>query len=129
MCQCRIVLIKRPRVCPLLLRWLQPGGHVEPHDADLLAAARREVAEEVGLFDLPLAVQAAFDLDVHRIPALGREPAHEHFDVRFLFRAQDRELRASEHGTETARWFALHELEAEGSDRSVQRAARKLRAG
>ena len=32
-------------------RWLQPGGHVEPSDADLQAAARREVVEETGLPD------------------------------------------------------------------------------
>ena len=29
--------------------WVQPGGHIEPGDESLLDAARREVAEEVGL--------------------------------------------------------------------------------
>src|SRR5436189_5409859 len=32
--------------------WVQPGGHVEPSDDDLLGAARREVLEEVGLAEL-----------------------------------------------------------------------------
>src|SRR5262245_2433773 len=40
---------------PKLEIWVQPGGHVEPGDTDLLAAARRELHEEVGLTDLPLA--------------------------------------------------------------------------
>src|SRR4051794_26954283 len=38
-----------------LQRWLQPGGHVDAEDVDILAAARREVEEEVGLSGLPLA--------------------------------------------------------------------------
>jgi 8-oxo-dGTP pyrophosphatase MutT (NUDIX family) len=112
---------------PKLGRWLQPGGHVELSDSDLLAAARREVEEEVGLMQLPLACEGVFDLDVHRIPPLGREPAHEHFDVRFLFRAPDRVLRVgAETEAKAARWLALAELEAGASDASVLRAARKL---
>ena len=45
-------------------RWLQPGGHVEPEDADLHAAALREITEEttltslepLGLLDVDLGV-------------------------------------------------------------------------
>src|ERR1700744_1954418 len=33
-------------------RWLQPGGHVDRDDSDLLAAARREAREEVGIDQL-----------------------------------------------------------------------------
>src|SRR4051812_12468557 len=47
-------------------RWLQPGGHVEADDVDVLAAARREVEKEVGLpADLPLFRPGLFDLDIH----------------------------------------------------------------
>jgi 8-oxo-dGTP pyrophosphatase MutT (NUDIX family) len=118
-----LLLIQHPK----LGRWLQPGGHVETQDADLLAAARREVAEEIGLSDLPLATDDVFDLDVHRIPALGGEPPHEHFDVRFAFHASERELRLGQ-ATEAkvARWFSFAEIEAGASDASVVRAARKL---
>jgi 8-oxo-dGTP pyrophosphatase MutT (NUDIX family) len=58
-------------------RWLQPGGHIEPDDSDLLAAARREVLEEVGLAGAPLLDEArpVFDVDVHGIPAHKGEPA------------------------------------------------------
>ena len=114
---------------PKLGRWLQPGGHVEALDTDLLAAARREVEEEVGLAQLPLACEGIFDLDVHRIPPLGREPAHEHFDVRFLFRAPDRTLRVgAETEAKVAHWVSLAELDDDASDASVLRAARKLAA-
>ncbi len=34
---------------PTLSLWLQPGGHIEPGDATLVDAARREVQEETGL--------------------------------------------------------------------------------
>jgi 8-oxo-dGTP pyrophosphatase MutT (NUDIX family) len=118
-----LLLIQHPK----LGRWLQPGGHIEANDSDVLAAARREVLEEVGLRDLPLAVEGVFDLDVHRIPSFGAEPAHEHFDVRFAFRAPDLELRlGQETEAKVARWFPLSELGPLASDASVLRAARKL---
>lgn len=105
--------------------WLQPGGHVEPADVDLLSAARREVHEEVGLDALELAWDGIFDVDIHRIPAHGAEPAHEHFDVRFLFRAARRELEQSNE-VRAARWVPLREVGLAHSDESVLRAVRKL---
>jgi 8-oxo-dGTP pyrophosphatase MutT (NUDIX family) len=107
-------------------RWLQPGGHVEPADADIVAAARREVAEEAGLTALELAGPGLFDLDVHLIPPRKGEPEHRHFDVRLLFRALDGRLA---HGSDAgaARWVALGEIGLANSDESVLRAVRKLR--
>lgn len=109
-----------------LARWLQPGGHVEASDRDLLAAARREAAEEVSLSELELLAPSPFDLDVHDIPAMRGDPAHQHFDVRFLFRAPAREVRAAS-DAKAARWVALSEVNLEISDRSVMRAVEKLR--
>jgi 8-oxo-dGTP pyrophosphatase MutT (NUDIX family) len=108
-----------------LARWLQPGGHLEPGDADVLAAARREAAEEVGLSDLELLSPAPFDLDVHDIPALRADPPHAHFDVRFLFRAREHAHRAAS-DAKAARWVPRAELSLELSDRSVLRALEKL---
>jgi 8-oxo-dGTP pyrophosphatase MutT (NUDIX family) len=108
-------------------RWLQPGGHVEPDDADMLSAARREAHEEVGLEALATAGDGPFDLDVHDIPARPDEPAHAHFDVRYLFVAP---ALAFSLGSESkaARWVPLAELTGPGVDASVARAARKLLA-
>jgi len=111
-----------------LHRWLQPGGHVDPGDHDVVAAARREVAEEVGLSDLTLVQPGVFDLDVHDIPPLKGEPAHAHFDVRFLFRAPTRTVQAGS-DADAARWTPLAEVDARGSDESVMRAVRKIASG
>ena len=110
--------------------WVQPGGHLEASDADVQAAARREVLEEVGLADLePFAVGSSplFDVDIHVIPARKDEPAHEHFDVRFAFVAKSRTLVHSEEVADL-RWVPLAEVERMGSDESVLRAVAKLRA-
>jgi len=123
-----IALIRHPK----LGRWLQPGGHVEPDDADLVASARREVAEEIGLVELELLAPAPFDLDVHTIPARGDQPEHAHFDVRFLFRARAPTLAAGS-DIPDARWVALGDV-AElarapgGPDASVVRAVAKIAA-
>jgi 8-oxo-dGTP pyrophosphatase MutT (NUDIX family) len=109
-----------------LQRWLQPGGHVDLEDHDLLAAARREVQEEVGLSELSLLAPAPLDLDVHDIPALRGDPPHAHFDVRFLFRAPSLEVQAGS-DAKAARWVPLDEIDLEMSDRSVLRAVEKLR--
>ncbi len=111
--------------------WVQPGGHVEPTDDDLIGAARREVLEEVGLGDLePITAAGAslvFDVDIHSIPARKADPAHEHYDVRFAFVAKTRAL---VHSDEVAdlRWVPLSHVQQMGTDESVLRAVAKLRA-
>ena len=107
--------------------WLQPGGHVDADDASMIEAARREAIEETGVEDLEPAHDGIFDVDVHEIPPLGNEPAHRHFDVRFLFRAGQRELRAAT-DARAARWAPLEEIiaGAVSSDASVGRAARQI---
>ena len=54
-------------------RWLQPGGHSDG-DPDTLTVALREAREESGL-DVRALEDAVFDIDVHGIPARGRERA------------------------------------------------------
>jgi 8-oxo-dGTP pyrophosphatase MutT (NUDIX family) len=118
--------------------WLQPGGHVEAADDDVLCAAQREVREEVGLDDLQLLPPGLFDVDVHRIPPHGSQPAHEHFDVRFLFAAQNTAAVAGS-DADAVRWVRVADLlHAEPqnasrahsfpSDESVLRALRKIDA-
>jgi len=80
----RVLLVHHRR----LDRWLLPGGHVEPEDAAIWDAARREVREETGADLGPDPAPPLVSLDVHGIPAKGREPYHLHHDLIFLFRAR-----------------------------------------
>lgn len=107
--------------------WLQPGGHVDPEDPDVLAAARREVAEEVGLDEVDLLGEGLFDVDIHAIPPLRGDPPHEHFDLRFAFVARHREARAGS-DAKAFRWVPLADVADAGTDDSVRRAVRKLLA-
>jgi len=62
--------------------WLQLGGHSDG-DPDTAAVAQREAEEESGLA-AELLSRAILDIDVHEIPARKADPAHFHFDVRFV---------------------------------------------
>ena len=113
-----------------LSRWLQPGGHTEETDASVFDTALREAREETGiaLFDAPFG-RSVFDVDVHAIPAGGREPAHLHFDVRYLFStAHDCDPAASEDPSRPMRWASLEEAFSLGVDGSLARALSKAHA-
>ena len=62
--------------------WLQLGGHCEPGDDSVLAAAAREAREESGLDSLSLDPEP-LGLDVHPITCSLGVPTR-HFDVRYL---------------------------------------------
>ena len=112
-------------------RWLQPGGHSDG-DRDTARVAEREAREETGLASLRRVDRdgalAILDVDVHRIPARGDEPAHDHHDVRFLFVADPAEAPRCSDESHDLRWLPVEGLGDFTDEESVLRLARKARA-
>ena len=108
--------------------WVQLGGHVED-DADMLSAALREAHEESGLVKVTPLSEQIFDVDVHAIPANPKEPAHFHYDIRFLF-AADRSvpLIVSSESKDLA-WVEIEKIAELTGEESVLRMVRKTLAG
>jgi 8-oxo-dGTP pyrophosphatase MutT (NUDIX family) len=105
-------------------RWLQLGGHADG-DADLARVALREAEEESGLRDLVVEPEI-FDLDRHLIPARGDEPAHWHYDVRYVVRARGSEAFEISDESLALAWKPVRELANDPlADASLQRMARK----
>jgi 8-oxo-dGTP pyrophosphatase MutT (NUDIX family) len=80
---CQRVLLTHHRKLNI---WVQLGGHADG-EADVARVAMQEAQEESGLPGLQLLAQDIFDIDIHAIPARGDEPAHWHYDCRFLLQA------------------------------------------
>lgn len=106
--------------------WLQPGGHFEPGERDVLAAATREAREEIGVETGPLpGGPLLLDVDVHTIPARPGEPAHEHFDLRLLLVARSSAAHAGD-GADAFRWVTPAEAAALDLDPGLRRALAKV---
>jgi 8-oxo-dGTP pyrophosphatase MutT (NUDIX family) len=108
-------------------RWLQFGGHCDGEE-DVLSVSQREAYEESGIEDLAVASTRPFDLDIHEIPPLGSEPAHLHFDIRFVLIAPNHaEIRASRESKELC-WFTPEETKDLSLDSGLRRLLGKWQA-
>lgn len=117
---------------PFLQRWLQPGGHADG-DPDLLQVALKEAFEETGipmenLHPVPLGgkLRVPLDLDIHPIPSRHREPAHFHYDMRFLIQADPSIPIIPESQDLQVEWMSLNQVADKTDEESVLRMVRKV---
>ena len=111
-----------------LNRWFQPGGHADG-ESDILKVAMNEALEETGLsaHQLKIVNHSIFDIDVHRIPARANEPAHDHFDIRYLFEASPSDPLPGNPESHAVEWFALNQVRTMNNTASCHRMVVKTR--
>jgi 8-oxo-dGTP pyrophosphatase MutT (NUDIX family) len=101
-------------------KWVQPGGHADG-DNDLLAVAVKEAQEESGIQSIAPVSTEIFDLDIHDFPARGKDPAHVHYDVRFLLQVMSDEDFVRNAESKELRWISQDAHDLPTQARSVTR--------
>ena len=105
-------------------KWLQLGGHADG-DGDLAAVALREAREESGLARVRAVGEEIFDLDRHWIPARKTEPAHWHFDLRFMIEADPAERLVISSESKDLAWVEVASVTTLNPEESMARMVRK----
>ncbi|CAN5292624.1 NUDIX hydrolase [soil metagenome] len=101
---------------PRLGRWVQLGGHCEPQDVDIAAAALREATEESGITGVRLQALAA--IHVHPLTCSLGVPTR-HLDLQFMATAPaDADIAISDESLDL-RWWPVDALPP-GTDHAVE---------
>jgi 8-oxo-dGTP pyrophosphatase MutT (NUDIX family) len=106
-------------------RWLLPGGHVEPEDAEIWQTAGREVLEETGARLVSNGIPRLIGIDVHGIPPRRKEPFHLHHDLIFSFRAASADVAPTEE-VRRAAWCSTDDWDRYDLPFSIRTCARRV---
>ncbi len=95
--------------------WLQLGGHCDGIK-DPFYNAHKEAYEESGLTRIDPVSRQILDIDIHPIPEHKGVPAHLHYDVRYLFEADEIEPLNISDESNDLKWVPLDQLENYNDD-------------
>ncbi|WP_397599554.1 NUDIX hydrolase [Silvanigrella sp.] len=127
-----------------LKKWLQLGGHCDGEHL-IHNSAMREAMEESGLKNLNFInilefpniynyndinknIPIPFDLDIHLIPERNHEPAHFHFDIRYLLIADEKENIVISEESLDLKWISMQEAHLYTNESSTLRQVEKFKS-
>lgn len=109
-------------------KYLQPGGHAELKDNEIIDTAKREIFEETGLKKLKLVSinlddeNVPIDINTHFIPRNEKKNEEEHYhnDFRYLFVIQDEsDIKIDMNESNGYKWIDIETLKKEENFKTV----------